>query len=332
MLSTWKTRARARRGQHRRAEARRVVAAQLLAARATSPRRPGCRQGSSTWSRASAREVGAALVADPACAADQLHRLARDRRRRSASTAARNLVPFTAELGGKGPFVVFADADLDAAARDRREDVRRRRAGLPRGHPAARRVESVRDEFFARFREATDAHVLGDPRDPRRPISPLIHPDHLARVEGFVERARAAGDELAFGGRRWKDDGAVVRADARARPRSNDAEIVQSEVFGPVLTLQTLRRRGRGHRARELHALRPRRRWSSRPTPDARRAAWARRSAPARSGRTASWCATSRRRSAATGISGIGREGGDYALDFYSDVKTSQVKERTTDG
>ena len=48
-------------------------------------------------------------------------------------------------------------------------------------------------EFLERFHAAVDEQVLGDPRDDATTISPLIHPDHLERVEGFVERARADG-------------------------------------------------------------------------------------------------------------------------------------------
>ena len=189
--------------------------------------------------------------------------------------------------------------------------------------------ESVRDAFFARFREATDAHVLGDPRDATTTISPLIHPDHLARVEGFVERARAAGDELAFGGRRWKDDGLWYEP-TLVLPRSNDAEIVQSEVFGPVLTLQSFRTED------EAIELANSTRYGLSAmvfTSDAGRAA--RMAEAIRAGTIWTNCFLVRDLTApfgGTGISGIGREGGDYALDFYSDVKTSQVKEQTTDG
>ena len=58
------------------------------------------------------------------------------------------------------------------------------------------------DAFLQRFHAATDAHVLGDPRDDATTMSPLIHPAHLERVEGFVERARAAGDRIVRGGAR----------------------------------------------------------------------------------------------------------------------------------
>ncbi len=80
--------------------------------------------------------------------------------------------------------------------------------------------------------------MLGDPRDDATTVSPLIHPDHLARVEGFVERARTAGDEIVRGGRR-ADAGPLFYEPTLVVPRSNESEIVQREVFGPVLTFQT---------------------------------------------------------------------------------------------
>jgi len=272
-------------------------------------------------------EVGAALVADP--------RVRRISFTGSPATgvaigvaAARNLVPFTAELGGKGPLLVFADADLDAAA-----------TVAARMYDDAGQVclagtrllvdEAVHDAFLERFRRATDAHVLGDPRDASTTVSPLIHPDHLARVEGFVERARAAGDEIAFGGRRWKDD-ALWYEPTLVIPRSNDAEIVQSEVFGPVLTLQTFRTED------EAIALANSTRYGLSAmvfTADAARAA--RSSEALRAGTIWTNCFLVRDLTApfgGCGISGIGREGGDYALDFYSELKTAQVREGTTHG
>ncbi len=148
--------------------------------------------------------VGAALVSDPDLARDLVHRLAGDRPAAIGQAAAANLVPFTGELGGKGPLIVFADADLDDAAQARGEDVRRLGPGLPRRHPPARRRRRSPTTSAPAFRREVDRHVLGDPREPETTISPLIHPDHLARVEGFVERARATGDTIVFGGRRGR--------------------------------------------------------------------------------------------------------------------------------
>src|ERR687890_2868951 len=152
-------------------------------------------------------------------------------------SAARNLVPFTAELGGKGPFVVFEDADLDAAAA-------KAASQYDDGGQvclAGTRIlvqESIREPFLERFHAAVDEHVLGDPREDETTVSPLIHPDHLARVEGFVDRARESGQKIVRGGHR-SDAGPLFYEPTLIEPTSNDAEVVQNEVFGPVLTLQT---------------------------------------------------------------------------------------------
>ena len=122
-------------------------------------------------------------------------------------------MPFTAELGGKGPFVVFADADLDLAVE--KAALMYDDAGqvcLAGTRLSSRRVSATSSSSASR--QQTEMHVLGDSRDAATTISPLIHPDHLARVEGFVERARAAGDTLVFGGERTTPEAALVRADA----------------------------------------------------------------------------------------------------------------------
>jgi betaine-aldehyde dehydrogenase/5-carboxymethyl-2-hydroxymuconic-semialdehyde dehydrogenase len=242
------------------------------------------------------------------------------------TAAAANLVPFTAELGGKNPFVVFGDADLDAAAT--------KAAGQ---YDDAGQVclagtrllvqEGVFDAFLAKFHAEVDTHVLGDPRDERTTVSPLIHPDHLARVEGFVERARAAGDTIVRGGRR-ADLGGLWYEPTLVEPHANDAEIVQREVFGPVLTIQRFADEAEavelansteyglsgivytssaGRADRVGRAIRGGTIWVN---------AFLVRDLTAPFG--------------GMGISGIGREGGDYALDFYSDLKTLQILDGST--
>jgi acyl-CoA reductase-like NAD-dependent aldehyde dehydrogenase len=270
-------------------------------------------------------EIGAALVAHPG-----VRRVSftgsPETARSIGVAAARNIVPFTGELGGKGPLLVFADCDLEAAAR--------RAAGQ---YDDAGQVclagtrllvqDSVRELFLELFHRFTDEHVLGDPRDDATTVAPLIHRDHLARVEGFVERARSNGDEIVRGGRRaergglWYEPTLVV-------PRSNESEIVQREVFGPVLTFQTF--------ADEEEAVALA---NSTPyglsgivyTGSAERAERVGRAV--RAGTV--WVNTFLVRDltapfGGVGISGLGREGGDYALDFYSDLKTLQVAEGTT--
>jgi acyl-CoA reductase-like NAD-dependent aldehyde dehydrogenase len=270
-------------------------------------------------------EIGAALVADP-----RVRRVSftgsPETARHIGVAAARNIVPFTAELGGKSPLIVFADADVDAAAR--------KAAGQydDGGQVclAGTRLlieSSIREPFLEAFNRYTDAHVLGDSRDPATTVSPLIHPDHLARVEGFVERARAAGDRIVRGGKRHTPDGLWYEP-TLIEPASNDSEVVQHEVFGPVLTLQTF--------AGEADAIRlansteyglAAQIWTGSET-RAERVGRA-----LRAGTVWVNCFLVRDLTApfgGIGISGIGREGGDYALDFYSDLKTLQILDGST--
>ena len=242
------------------------------------------------------------------------------------AAAARNIVPFTAELGGKSPLVVFADADLDAAARKaagQYDD-----AGQVCLAGTRLLVEaSVRDAFLERMLAYADEHVLGDSRAPETTVSPLIHPDHLARVHGFVERARAAGDRVLRGGRVAKEGG-LWYAPTLIEPRSNDSEIVQNEVFGPVLTLQTFEDEA------QAVALANSTRYGLAGIVYTRDAARAQRIGRAvRAGTIWVNCFLIRDLTApfgGCGTSGIGREGGDYALDFHSDLKTLQIREEST--
>jgi betaine-aldehyde dehydrogenase/5-carboxymethyl-2-hydroxymuconic-semialdehyde dehydrogenase len=263
-------------------------------------------------------EAGAALVSHPL-----VRRVSftgsTDTARHIGSATAQNVVPFTAELGGKNPFIVFADADLDAAA------VKAAGQYDDAGQVclAGTRLlieESVLEPFLEKFHAAVDAHVLGDPRDDATTVSPLIHPDHLERVEGFVERARADGQRIVRGGERL---GGLFYAPTLIEPTGNDAEIVQNEVFGPVLTYQAFRAED------EAIALANSTNYGL--------SALIYTSSMGRADRVGRavcsgvvWVNTFLVRDLTAPFggmrqSGIGREGGDHALDFYSDLKTLQI-------
>lgn len=268
-------------------------------------------------------EVGAALVAD-----DRVRRISFTgspaTARHIGRAAAENIVPFTAELGGKGPLVVFADSDLRAAA------------AMAAGQfddsgqvcLAGTRLlieETAREEFMGLFDAATDKHVLGDSRDSATTMAPMVHPDHLESVAAFVDRARAAGDTIVRGGQRV---GAQHYSPTLIEPASNDSEIVQSEVFGPVLTLQFFESE---EEAVDLANSTKYGLSSLIFTGDAARAERVGRAV--RAGIV--WVNTFLVRDLTApfggcGISGIGREGGEHALEFQSDLKTLVIKDDTT--
>lgn len=272
-------------------------------------------------------EAGSALVNDP-----RVRRISftgsPETGRLIGEAAASHLIPFTAELGGKGPFIVFADSDLEAAAA--KAAVMYDDAGQVCLAGTRLLVEqSVREEFLDRFEAHARSHVMGDSREPSTTLSPLIHPEHLARVQGFVDRAVASGDRVVFGGRA-AHEGALWFEPTLIEPLTNESEVVQREVFGPVLTFQTF--------ANESEAID-----LANSTPyglsavvyTSSEARASRVGAALRAGTVWVNCFLVRDLTApfgGAGISGLGREGGDYALDFYSDLKTLQIKEGTTHG
>ena len=155
-----------------------------------------------------------------------------------AQAAGANLTPASLELGGKSPLVVFADADLDAVVKQAVNQFDN--AGQVCLAGTRLLIErSMRDAFLERFVEAAGAIVQGDPRDEATGIGPQITREHFERVDGFVQRAHAAGAEVVFGGGPNEDLGGLYYRPTLFTGAAPGSEILRHEVFGPVLTLQT---------------------------------------------------------------------------------------------
>ena len=235
--------------------------------------------------------------------------------------AAANLTPVSFELGGKSPLIVFEDADLDAAAATAAYQYDNSGQVCLAGTRLLVQ-DSIRDDFMSRFEANVQAIKVGDPRDPETTYGPLIHPIALERVTGHVERALQAGAKLAFGGPPLHGRYYPPTLFVDVPP---DAEILQREVFGPVLTLQTF--------TSESEAI------DLANATDYGLAATIFTGSTTRSERVSAavtagtvWVNCFYVRDLETpfggaGDSGIGREGGHHSFDFYSDVKT--VVERT---
>ncbi|MGW2151650.1 gamma-aminobutyraldehyde dehydrogenase [Nonomuraea bangladeshensis] len=155
-----------------------------------------------------------------------------------AKSAADDLKRVHLELGGKAPVVVFEDVkDLAKAAADIAT------AGLYNAGQdctAACRVlvqESVHDEFVAALSEAAAATVTGDLSNEDALYGPLNNENQLTRVQGFIDRAPAHAKVLT-GGHRVGDRGYFF-APTVVDGLKQDDEMVQNEVFGPVITVQT---------------------------------------------------------------------------------------------
>jgi aminomuconate-semialdehyde/2-hydroxymuconate-6-semialdehyde dehydrogenase len=174
-----------------------------------------------------------------------------------------------------------------------------------------------------RFRAKVGEIRVGDPRDPETTYGPLIHPVALERVQGHVRRALEQGATLGFGGEPLSGlyYPPTLFTDVPAA-----ADILQHEVFGPVLTLQTF--------ADDEEAV------ALANATDYGLAATIYTGSPERADRLSAavsagtvWVNCFYVRDLETPFggakdSGIGREGGHHSFDFYCDVKT--VCERTS--
>jgi aminomuconate-semialdehyde/2-hydroxymuconate-6-semialdehyde dehydrogenase len=155
-----------------------------------------------------------------------------------AHAAADNLTPVSFELGGKSPTIVLQDADLDLAAELAVEQYDNAGQVCLSGTRLLVH-ESVADEFSKKFQERAAKLKQGDPRDPETDIGPQIHPVHFDRIKGFVDRAKKEGVKVVMGGEPNAELGGLFFRPTLIVNPPVGSEIVTSEIFGPVLTMQT---------------------------------------------------------------------------------------------
>lgn len=236
--------------------------------------------------------------------------------------AARSITPMSSELGGKSPFIVCADADLDAAA----QTVAGQYMNAGQVCLAGTRVlveKSIEAVFLAKVRDAASQMVVGDPRDASTRVGPLITKEHFERVAGFVARAKADGAEALWGGSpaNFGDLYFQPTLFAHVDPAW---EIAQQEVFGPVLTWQTFESDD------EVIAVANGTKYGLAGVLFSQNEARAMRIASQVVAGTL-WVNCFFVRDLAVPFggsrnSGIGREGGSWSFDFYSDIKNISVR------
>jgi 5-carboxymethyl-2-hydroxymuconic-semialdehyde dehydrogenase len=262
-------------------------------------------------------EAGAALVAHPG-----VDRIAFtgsvETGRLVAAAAAANLTPTSLELGGKSPFLIFADADLDAAVRQAIGQFDN--AGQVCLAGTRLLIESsIYDGFLERVVDGAGRIVLGDPRQGSTDIGPLITRAHLERVDGVVRQGLAEGARALVGGGPDPDLGGLYYRPTLFVDAPPSSVLLTQEIFGPVLTAQPF--------ADEAEAI------ALANGTDYGLAATVYTGDDARARRVSEqlvagtvWvnCFFVRDLDAPFGgarRSGIGREGGTWSFDFYADVK-----------
>lgn len=150
--------------------------------------------------------------------------------------AAKTLTPVALELGGKSPFIVFDDVDIDSTAAAAVSAVW---SGQGQVCTAGSRVlvqRSIHDDFVAAMVRASDGVKLGSAFDPTATLGPLVSQTQLDRVAGYVDLGRQEGADVALDGGRVAQGGffhePVIFTNVR-----NDMRIAQEEVFGPVISV-----------------------------------------------------------------------------------------------
>ncbi len=140
------------------------------------------------------------------------------------------------ELGGKAPFIVFEDANLDAAVQGA---VVAGFVNTGQDCTAATRIyvqKSKYDQFVEQFVSHVKKIRVGDPLKPTTDIGPLISKEQRERVAAFVDRARKAGLDVLTGGRALDGPGFFYQPTVVAKAKHED-EVVQREIFGPVVVV-----------------------------------------------------------------------------------------------
>jgi len=153
-------------------------------------------------------------------------------------TAADTVKVVSLEMGGKAPFIVMDDADLDSAVK---AAVSSRFVNCGQVCTCNERTyvhKRIADRFLSRFVEEVQQLKVGDPLEPSVQVGPKVNQQELEKVERYVEDARSHGARIIVGGQRltggafsrgyWYQP--TVIADVR-----QDMRIMQEEVFGPVI-------------------------------------------------------------------------------------------------
>ncbi len=157
--------------------------------------------------------------------------------------AADNLKKVALELGGKNPQVIFPDADLESAADAVVFGVYFNVGQCCNSGSRIIVHEDIAEAFTARVVELSRHVTFGDPLDPNTQVGAIVTPEHGAKIDRYVQAAKAAGARVVLGGGPLEVPGlgAQFYRPTVVTDVTPDMAIARDEVFGPVLTVLTFR-------------------------------------------------------------------------------------------
>ncbi|MDG1471888.1 betaine-aldehyde dehydrogenase [Pseudosulfitobacter sp. SM2401] len=180
-------------------------------------------------------DVGAALVTDDRVDKVSLTGSVPTGKKVYAAAAA-GIKHVTMELGGKSPMIVFEDADIENAV-----------SGAILGNfyssgqvcSNGTRVfvhTSIKEAFLKRLSERLATAVIGDPQDPATSFGPMVSQRQLDITLGYIEKGKAEGARITYGGNRLEKDGFYIEPTVFADV-TDDMTIAREEIFGPVMAV-----------------------------------------------------------------------------------------------
>lgn len=187
----------------------------------------------------SGAEVGEALIDDPRCRSVTFTGSG-EVGDRVAELAARRHLPLTLELGGKGPVLIFPDADLDRAAKGIGYGIFQNAGQMCWAASRLFVPESLRAPLLEKVRAIAEGLKLGPGTQDGVEMGPLVSVEQVERVLGYVEDARSNGGHVLTGGVKAAEPplaaGNFVRPTVLTDVPSH-ARAVREEIFGPVLSV-----------------------------------------------------------------------------------------------
>ncbi|KAL1914773.1 uncharacterized protein VTP21DRAFT_8031 [Calcarisporiella thermophila] len=159
--------------------------------------------------------------------------------KRIMEASAPTLKHITLELGGKSPFIVFEDADLDNAVSACMLSNFYTQGEICSNGTRVFVHENVHEQFLSKIIPRVKNLVIGDPMDPKTQVGALISKPHMEKVLSYIEIGKQAGAKLLIGGNRYTGNprltnGNFVEPTIFAEV-TDDMKICQEEIFGPVM-------------------------------------------------------------------------------------------------
>ncbi len=151
------------------------------------------------------------------------------------TASAGNLKRVSLELGGKSPNIVFADADLEAAAQTAMASIFFNQGEVCCAGSRLFLDETIHDEFIETFKGHTETIKVGDPLDEDTQMGAQVSEEQFTKVLGYIEGGREAGARVVTGGKRATERGYFVEPTIFDGV-TGDMAIAREEIFGPVVS------------------------------------------------------------------------------------------------